>query len=368
MQKLLLLLLAIFTVFTSTTVNARRQQRRQRQAPPPAVIDNFDPYEVLGVDDEATDRQIKKAYRKLSVKYHPDKNKGSEEAKEKFNEITKAYGILSDGDKKALFDAGGMKLVEEGSQPQQQDPFAAFFGGGRQQQQGKRRSSKKSKDFNMEMEVELEDMYNGGERSAQITRRVICRHCGKNGKKRHLERCKSCTARCPNEVKMVQRQMAPGFVIQQQEEVPSTEKCKNEPKTLTATIEKGAPDQTQITFERASEQRQGFIPGDVIMILKTKRHNRFERRGNDLYHKMTISLKQALTGYETTIQHLDEHVVDINTFGSIVRYGETRTFKGEGMPLHNTPSEYGNLHVEFIVDFPRHLNEKQIEQLKSVLP
>merc|ERR1740130_811264 len=172
-------------------------------------------------------------------------------------------------------------------------------------------------------------MYNGGERSAQITRRVICRHCGKNGKKRHLERCKSCTARCPNEVKMVQRQMAPGFVIQQQEEVPSTEKWKNEPKTLTATIEKGAPDQTQITFERASEQRQGFIPGDVIMILKTKRHNR----------------------YETTIQHLDEHVVDINTFGSIVRYGETRTFKGKGMPLHNTPSEYGNLHVEFIVDF-----------------
>ncbi len=57
-----------------------------------------------------------------------------------------------------------------------------------------------------------------------------------------------------------------------------------------------------------------------------------------------------------------------NRFGSIVRYGETRTFKGEGMPLHNTPSEYGNLHVEFIVDFPRHLNEKQIEQLKSVLP
>jgi len=119
-----------------------------------------------------------------------------------------------------------------GEQPQ--DPFAAFFGGGRQQQGGKRRSSKKGKDFHMEMEVDLEDMYNGGERSAQITRRVICKHCGKTGKKRHMEKCKSCTARCPNEVKMVNRQMAPGFVIQQQEEVPSTEKCKNEPKNESA--------------------------------------------------------------------------------------------------------------------------------------
>jgi DnaJ-class molecular chaperone len=253
-----------------------------------------------------------------------------------------------------------------GEQPQ--DPFAAFFGGGRQQQGGKRRSSKKGKDFHMEMEVDLEDMYNGGERSAQITRRVICKHCGKTGKKRHMEKCKSCTTRCPNEVKMVNRQMAPGFVIQQQEEVPSTEKCKNEPKTLTATIEKGAPDQEKITFPRASEQRPGFIPGDVIMVLKQKKHRRFERKGDDLYHRMTITLKQALTGFETQIQHLDDHVVDINTYGSIVRYGETRTFKGEGMPVHNYPSQFGNLHVEFIVDFPRRLSETQIEQLKAVLP
>ena len=155
------------------------------------VKDDFDPYETLGVDDEATDRQIKRAYRKLSMKYHPDKNKGNAEAVEKFQTITKAYEILSDGDKKALYDAGGMELVEEGSREQPQDPFAAFFGGGRRQQGGKRRSSKKGKDFQMTMDVSLEDMYNGGERSAQITRRVICRGCGVNGKKRHLDRCKA---------------------------------------------------------------------------------------------------------------------------------------------------------------------------------
>ena len=366
MLKFFLLLLTLLLV-DARRQQQRRQQRSQEVAKPK---DTFDPYEVLGIDDEATERQIKKAFRKLSVKWHPDKNRGNEAAKAKFQEITRAYEIVSDGDKRALFDAGGMELVEEGSREQPQDPFAAFFGGGRQQQQqgGKRRSSKKGKDFQMEMEVDLEDMYNGGERAAQITRRVICKHCGQNGKKKHMEKCKSCTTRCPNEVRMVQRQMAPGFVIQQQEEVPSTEKCKNEPKTLTATIEKGMPHGEQITFVRASEQKPGFIPGDVIMIIKQKKHRRFERKGNDLYHKITISLKQALTGYQTTIPHLDEHVVEIDTEGTIVRYGETRTFKGEGMPVHNFPSQFGNLHVEFIVDFPRRLNDKQIEQLKSVLP
>ena len=189
----LLLLLCLLTA--SNLVGARRQQRRKPRQEVAKPKDNFDPYSVLGIDDEATDKQIKKAYRKLSVKYHPDKNRGNEEAKNKFQEISKAYEILSDGDKKALFDAGGMELVEEGSREQPQDPFAAFFGGGRQQQGGKRRSSKKGIDFNMEMEVDLEDMYNGGERSAQITRRVICRGCGKNGKKRHMEKCKLCTTR-----------------------------------------------------------------------------------------------------------------------------------------------------------------------------
>ena len=353
----------------ATLASARRRRQQRRQAPPPAKVkDDFDPYETLGVDDEATDRQIKRAYRKLSMKYHPDKNKGNAEAVEKFQTITKAYEILSDGDKKALYDAGGMELVEEGSREQPQDPFAAFFGGGRRQQGGKRRSSKKGKDFQMTMDVSLEDMYNGGERSAQITRRVICRGCGANGKKRHLDRCKACTTKCPNEVRMVQRQMAPGFVVQQQEEVPSTEKCKNEPKTLTATIERGVKDGERITFERASEQRPGFIPGDVIMVLKQRKHRLFERRGDDLYHKITISLKQALTGFKRTLKHLDGHKVEIDTFGTVVHYGEVRKFPGEGMPVHNFPSQFGDLHVEFRVDFPRQLNEKQIEELQRVLP
>lgn len=310
-----------------------RQQRRphtrhQRRPKPEAakVKDYFDPYKVLGIDDEATDRQVKRAFRQLSIKWHPDKNRGNQEATVQFQEIYKAYEILSNSDKKALFDMGGMDLVNK--------PI------------------KKGKDFYVQIEVELEDMYSGSEYSAKMTRRVICRHCGKYGKNRHLNKCKRCTVRCPNIAK----------------KVPSTEKCKNEHKTLTAVIEKGMPHNEKITFQRAAEQKLGFIPGDVVMVIKQKKHRRFERRGNDLYHQMTISLKQALTGYQTTLPHLDTHVVDIDTAGSIVSDGEVRTFPGEGMPVHGTPSESGNLHVAFVVDFPKRLDNNQLVQLKKLLP
>ena len=119
MKHVILCLLTLCLFLTLSQVDGRRQQRRQQQRRQSQEVakpkDTFDPYEVLGIDDESTERQIKKAFRKLSVKYHPDKNKGNEEAKEKFQEISKAYEILSDGDKRALFDAGGMELVEEGS-------------------------------------------------------------------------------------------------------------------------------------------------------------------------------------------------------------------------------------------------------------
>ena len=214
----------------------------------------------------------------------------------------------------------------------------------------------------MTMDVSLEDMYCYSRPRSRAASSVAD---AANARSATWTAWRCTTA--PNEVRMVQRQMAPGFVVQQQEEVPSTEKCKNEPKTLTATIERGVKDGERITFERASEQRPGFIPGDVIMVLKQRKHRLFERRGDDLYHKITISLKQALTGFKRTLKH-HGHKVEIDTFGTVVHYGEVRKFPGEGMPVHNFPSQFGDLHVEFRVDFPRQLNEKQIEELQRVLP
>ena len=322
--------------------------------------EEHDWYEVLGVEEDATDRQIKKAFRKLSVKYHPDKNKGNKEAQEKFQLINNAYEVLGNPDKRVLYDAGGQKMVTQNEQSaNQMDPFAAFFGGGG----GQRRNAKKGRDVSVRVDVTLEDIYNGAERTAEIERRVICRGCKKNPRKK---KCRACSKSCPNEIKMVKRQMAPGFVVQQQQEVPSNEYCKNEKKKLTGAIEKGMPNDSKITFERESEQRPGYIPGDVIMIVRTRKHRTFVRKGKDLHHTMKISLREALTGFSKTLHHLDNHVVTISS-NKVIKPFQVKKYAGEGMPIHNFPSTFGDLYVKFEIIFPKKLSESDKTKLKEIL-
>merc|ERR1719231_1445572 len=127
---------------------------------------------------------------------------------------------------------------------------------------------------------------------------------------------------------MVTRQMAPGFNVQMQEEVPSKERCKNEATTLTATIEKGMKHEEQITFERMSEQRPGMIPGDVIFVLKQKDHPVFRREGNHLHMDMHISLKEALVGFNKSVKQLDGREVPITSSGVTFPH-QVRTIRGE---------------------------------------
>merc|ERR1719502_1954389 len=235
-----------------------------------------------------------------------------------------------------------MELVKQGVGEEGQgggmDPFAALFGGGRQQNRNK------GQEAHVELGVSLEDMYIGNEVEAHIQRRVVCRGCGPG--KKPKPKCETC-GRCPDETRTVQRQMGPGMIVQQEERVASKEKCKVEDTVLKAMVERGMKEGAEIKFPRMSEQSPGQVPGDVLMKIKQKRHHLFTRDGNDLHMDMTISLKEALLGFEKTIKHLDEHVVYIES-DRIIRPGQVKRLKGEGMPLHNTPSEFGDLHVVYI--------------------
>eukprot|EP00658_Telonema_sp_P-2_P011953 TRINITY_DN14566_c0_g1_i12.p1 TRINITY_DN14566_c0_g1~~TRINITY_DN14566_c0_g1_i12.p1 ORF type:complete len:214 (-),score=56.54 TRINITY_DN14566_c0_g1_i12:296-937(-) len=190
------------------------------------------------------------------------------------------------------------------------------------------------------------DMYNGNSVPVNFKRRVVCRNCRNS----NTGRCAHCGP-CPNEVKMVQRQMAPGFVVQQQQEVPSKEKCKEESTQVVCEIEKGMATGAQLTFPRMSEQRPGQIPGDVVLNVVQKEHDRFQRDGNDLRIKINISLKQALLGFKHEIPHLDGHSAVVQNQG-ITKPFQVITVKGEGMPHHDVPSVKGDLHVEVQVDMP----------------
>mmetsp|Transcript_4414 Transcript_4414/g.5638 ORF Transcript_4414/g.5638 Transcript_4414/m.5638 type:complete len:483 (+) Transcript_4414:87-1535(+) len=278
--------------------------------------EDMDFYEILGIDEDDTSKQIKKAYRDLAKLYHPDKCTGQVKPKyadeemdcaTAMNRVNLAYEVLGDEDKRILYDAGGMDLVKQGVDGGDQgggmDPFAALFGGGGRQQ----RHSNKGADASVSHEITLEDIYNGNDLEMHINRRIVCRGCG-GDKGKGKAKCKSC-GKCPDETKMVQRQMGPGMIVQQEERVASKEKCKVEDTALATTIERGIADGAEIKFPRKSEQSPGQVPGDVIMTLKTKKHHLFTREGNDLHMTLSISLKEALLGFSKTINHLDNHEV-----------------------------------------------------------
>mmetsp|Transcript_5803 Transcript_5803/g.18597 ORF Transcript_5803/g.18597 Transcript_5803/m.18597 type:complete len:373 (-) Transcript_5803:2224-3342(-) len=360
---LALALLALLATYTEAFFGGGGGRRR---APPPEEVEEIDLYAILGIDEEATDKEIKSAYRKLSMKYHPDRTGGDDDAAEKFREVSAAYEVLSSEEKKFLYDQGGMALLKEAADQENRGGggmdgfFGGFFGGG-----GGGRGNR-GPDYQMRLRVTLEELYNGVEKEARIPRRVVCRGCEKPKlSDKAKARCAKC-GRCPNEVRMVQRQMG-GFLVQQQEEVPSKHKCQNEPKVLTAHIERGMSEGEELRFKYMSEQKPKQIPGDVVMVLQQARHMKFERDGNNLRYTMKITLKEALTGFVKTFNHLDGHEVEIDRSNDITKPMQTITLRGEGMPVHEVPSLFGDLYVKFEVVFPVALTPDQIDQIKSIL-
>merc|ERR1712150_310574 len=136
---------------------------------------------------------------------------------------------------------------------------------------------------------------------------------------------------------------------------------------LDVQIEEGAPDGERITFQGKSEQRPGKFPGDVHVVLKQEKHDFFTRHGNDLSISQDISLREALVGFKRTIVHLDNSEVLLSA-GGVTRPFQTRVIKDEGMPVHNFPSESGNLRVTYNVQFPNGLTDAQKDVIRSTLP
>eukprot|EP00933_Yihiella_yeosuensis_P021276 TRINITY_DN16871_c0_g1_i1.p1 TRINITY_DN16871_c0_g1~~TRINITY_DN16871_c0_g1_i1.p1 ORF type:complete len:472 (+),score=79.99 TRINITY_DN16871_c0_g1_i1:194-1417(+) len=295
-----------------------------------ATLDK-DLYEIFGLPEDASDAEIKKVYRKLSIKYHPDKNP-DEASRAIFNDVRDAYEILNDPDKKILYDTGGMQAVKDAEKGQVET----------------------TQDFNSEIEVNLEDLYLGKQFTAHIQRGVVCRGCRKNPNR---QACKGCN-KCPNQVKTVNVQMGP-FMTQQRQEVPSKEKCKNSNEPLEVHIEKGMAFGDTLTFPRMASERPGMMPGSVHLKLKMKKHGTFVRNNNDLHMDVKISLKEALLGWSRKFRHMDGHEFEVKSDGGVTKYHQVYKVKGEGMPLRDDPSSFGALHAKVTVDFPKKLTSQQ---------
>lgn len=324
-------------------------------------------YAVLGIQKGASDNEIKKAYRKMALKYHPDKNQ-EPGAEAKFKEISSAFEVLSDKDKREIYD----KYGEEGLQRQQgggcggfggADPneiFRMFFGGGgmggmggghkgpggfsfsmndldddddfgmggfggfpgmhRQRSRRQQAPLKPGEDLEVPLNLSLADLYNG------VTKRM------KIGRKR----------RSPH-----------GMYV-------------NDDKVLTIGVKPGWKERTKITFNKEGDEKPGHHAGNIIFVVKQKTNDEFTRDGNDLKYSMDVSLKDAIFGNKISFSHLDgqKHTFDL---APINQSGIVQTLVGKGMPISKKPGTFGDLHISFRVKFPAHLSESDRQKLSSVL-
>lgn len=331
----------------------------------------IDYYKELGVSREASDGEIKKAFRKLSLQYHPDKNQGNAEAHARFTRISEAYDVLSTPEKRQVYDIHGEEAVKKNNNNQPASPFDF----------GHNPGQRKGHDFRMDFLVTLEDMYLGGTRAIAITRKVLCKKCrGTGAKDGETSACKNCQGKG---VVLTLQQLGPGFNIQMQQPCPvcsgrgksfkhkcpvcSGSKLVDEQTELKVVIERGMKEGEEIVFERMSEQHPDMVPGDVIVKLKTHPHHLYTRRDNDLLHTMTISLREALLGFDRVLTHLDGHQVKVVRNNVVTEPFHVMRIEGEGMPVHNFPSQKGVLEITFVVEFPSMLTDKQQEEVKKLL-
>ena len=343
-------------------------------------------YDILSVAPEASQAEIKKAYRKLALKYHPDKNP---DEPEKFKEISAAFEVLSDEKKRTLYDKHGEQGLKEGAGGEFHSPFDIFdmfFGGGRRRQPG---DKAKGKDTVHQLKVSLEELYNGAKRQLAVQKNVICDGCnGIGGKEGSVQKCDNCNG---SGVDVKLRQIGPGMVQQIQqscrecnqtgEKIKEKDRCKKckgkkvvrERKVLDCEIDKGMKDGQKIKFDQEGDQAPGIEPGDIVIILDEKEHDTFKRNGNDLHMKMNIELADALCGFTRLVKTLDNesrYIKVISAPGEVILPNKPKCIEDEGMPIYHRNFTKGRIIITFEINFPKNgwLKPDEVSKLEGLLP
>ena len=360
-----------------------------------------DYYEVLGVDKNASADDIKRAYRKLAVKYHPDKNPDNKEAEEKFKEAAEAYSVLSDADKKARYDQFGHAGVE-GAGPDFSGGFGnlndilndlfggAFgggfggfggFGGGFGGARGGQRQQKvyRGRDIRVRVKLTLEEIAKGVEKEISIEKSVPCTECGGKGAKNSSD-IKTCSA-C-NGTGQVQR--VTNSIFGQTVTYSTCQQCGGEGKVITnqcrscggtglvrkretikVKIPAGVEAGMQLTIQgEGHAAKNNGINGDLLVVIEEQEHQDLKREGNNLYYTKVISLPDAILGAEVEVPCRDgpyKIKVDAGTqSGTVVR------LRNKGLPTVNGYGGTGDMYVKFAVWIPKKLDREDKAVIESL--
>lgn len=356
------------------------------------MAEKRDYYEVLGVQKGAGDDELKKAYRVLAKKYHPDVNPGNTEAEEKFKEINEAYEVLSDPDKRARYDqfghaafdpaagAGGAGYGGFEGFGDIGDIFGSFFGGGfGSSQQARRNGPARGDDLGVRVTISFEEAAFGVKKDITYNRVQRCSECSGSGaaKGTSPETCPVCHG--SGQRRVTQRVMGMAF--------QSTATCDNcrgtgkvikDPcsncrgtgyvkvsKKLTVSIPAGINDGNRIVQQgQGNDGRNGGPAGDLIISVTVKKHNIFHREGNNIYCDVPISVTEAILGAEIEVPTLEGK--ESFTIPEGTQTGTDFTLRNKGIPYVNNPARRGDLIFTVNVEIPRGLSSKQKEFVRAL--
>ena len=357
------------------------------------MADKRDYYEVLGVSKGADDASIKKAYRSLAKKYHPDMNPGDAEAEKKFKEINEAYAVLSDPEKKQQYDQFGHAAFEQGG-PGAGGGFGGFdfggfggfgdifgdiFGGGFGGGGGARRNGpRRGDDIGATVTITFEEAAFGVKKDVTYNRIQRCGDCGGSGAEKgtHPETCSACGG--TGQRRVVQRMAGMQF----QSTVPceschGTGKFVKTPcsncrgtgyvkvsKKLGVSIPAGIDDGERIALRgEGCDGKNGGPTGDLIITVRVRNHSVFERDGYNIYCEVPITVAEATLGAEITVPTLEGNIQ--YTIPEGTQPGTQFTIRQKGIPYVNTPNRRGDLVFTVNVEIPKSLNEKQKEHMRA---
>ncbi|KAM9792132.1 dnaJ homolog subfamily B member 1b [Neosynchiropus ocellatus] len=342
-----------------------------------------DYYDVLGIKKGASEDDIKKAYRKQALRYHPDKNK-SPGAEDKFKEIAEAYDVLSDPKKKDVYDRYGEEGLKGGgpsggsaggpgnfSYTFQGDPhviFSEFFGGRNPFEQffGGRNGGNYE---DMETDDPFASFAMGGSKMGGFPRSFSSGMGGMGGHTSVVKKeqdppvvhdlnvsLEEILSGCTKKMKISRKRLN-----------PDGHSLRREEKILEVQIKKGWKEGTKITFPKEGDETPRNIPADVVFVLKDKPHPVFKRDNSDIIYTAKISLRDALCGCTVNAPTLEGRTVTV-TVTDIVQPGMRRYINGEGLPYPKRPDRRGDLIVEFEVKFPERLSQSARDTIAQVLP